>query len=109
MPINSGDKGKRGERMFAHFLKRMGWDARRGQQHRGGDDSPDVIHSVQCSNGTPVHFEVKFTEALRIREAILQAVEDAGEDKVPVVAWKRNRGPWMAILPMKDFLDIVGQ
>jgi hypothetical protein len=49
------NKGKRGERMHAKVLRTLGvTDARRGVQHAGGPDSPDVI-------GIPgTHAEVKY-------------------------------------------------
>lgn len=99
--VNSSDKGKRGERMFARFLRRYGYDARRGKQFSGGDDSPDVVHSVPG-----IHFEVKFTEALRISEALTQAWDDCG-DRVPVIAWKKKRHGWVAILPMDDLMKLI--
>lgn len=42
-PINSRAKGKRGELQLAHKLTELGYPAERGQQRKGGEDSPDVI------------------------------------------------------------------
>lgn len=100
--MNSRDKGKRRELDFSHYLEARGIEARRGQQRAGGTDSPDVVHSLPG-----LHFEVKGTETLRLNDARAQARRDAGA-KVPVVAWKRNRDEWVAILPMDDFLNILG-
>ena len=99
--MNSRAKGKRGELEFAHYLEAHGYEARRGQQHRGGVDAPDVIHSVPGA-----HFEVKRVETLRLQEAIDQAAEDAG-DLVPVVAHKKNRGRWYATLPMDELIRML--
>ena len=99
--VNSRRKGKRGELEFAHYLEAHGIEARRGQQHRGGGDAPDVIHSIDG-----VHFEVKRVETLRLQEAIDQAAADAG-DLVPVVAHKRNRGRWYATLPMDELIRML--
>jgi len=101
--VNSSDKGKRGEREFAAFLREHGWEARRGQQFAGGDDSPDVISSVPG-----IHFEVKRVERLNIHAANDQAEEDAG-DLVPVVAHRRSRDIWYATLPMKDLLQLIAK
>jgi Holliday junction resolvase len=98
---NSRAKGARGEREFAEFLRERGYEARRGQQFSGGDDSPDVVHNVEG-----IHFEVKRTETLRLMDATQQAREDCG-DKVPVVAWKRNRGDWYAVLTCHDLLALL--
>jgi len=93
--MNSRDKGKRGEREWAEFLRSLGFaDARRGQQHRGGPDSPDVT-------GVPgIHFEVKRTEALRLRDAMEQAATDCGE-ALPAVAHRRNRDEWLVTIPAR--------
>ncbi len=99
---NSIEKGKRGEREFAKMLREWGFKARRGQQFSGDEDSPDVIHNIPN-----IHFEVKRTETLRLDDAMKQAYADAGPKQVPVVAFKRNRGKWVAILPMDNFLATV--
>ena len=101
MPINSKDKGARGERMFAAVLREHGWDARRGQQFSGSPDSPDVL-------GLPGHhIEVKFTEKLRIYDAVKQSTKDASLLEIPLVAFKSNGRPWLAILDMEDYLLLV--
>ncbi len=99
--INSRDKGARGEREFAEYLRSKGWEAKRGQQHAGGTDSPDVIHNVP-----DVHFEIKRVETLQIHAAMAQAKRDCG-DKVPVVAHKRNRGEWLVTLSADDWLEVL--
>ncbi len=96
--INSRDKGARGEREFAEYLRSKGWEAKRGQQHAGGTDSPDVIHNVP-----DVHFEIKRVETLQIHAAMAQAKRDCG-DKVPVVAHKRNRGEWLVTMSADEYL-----
>lgn len=100
---NSRDKGARGERAFAAYLRDHGWHkARRGVQHSGGPDSPDV------AEGPPgFHWEVKRVEKLRLWDALSQAIHDSGENDVPVVAFKRNRYGWVAILRMDDFLEVI--
>ena len=93
--MNSCQKGKRGEREFAAFLRERGFEARRGQQFSGGDESPDVIHSVPG-----VHFEVKRTEALSLYKALGQAADDCKRVlKIPVVAHRRNKCDWVGYPP----------
>lgn len=98
--MNSREKGARGEREFASYLRENGFTARRGQQHSGSPDSPDVVSDL------PVHWEVKRREKLSVYKALDQAVGDAGES-TPVVAHRRNQREWVAILRMEDFLDIM--
>ena len=97
--MNSRDKGKRGEREWAAFLREHFdcKDARRGVQYSGGTDSPDVV------NGIPgTHAEVKRTERLQLHKAMAQAIADAGSGAVPYVASKRNRDDWLVTLRASD-------
>ena len=95
-------KGAVGERELAALLTASGFDARRGQQHRGGGDSPDVI----VPSLPAIHFEAKRTERLSLYTAIAQARQDAG-GKLPIVAHRRNHCEWLAILPLVDLLSIL--
>jgi Holliday junction resolvase len=97
--INSREKGCRGEREFADFLRTHGIEARRGQQFAGGGDSPDVR-----SNLKGVHLEIKRVEAGNIYKWLEQAEGDAG-DKIPIVAHRRNDQDWIIILRADDFLN----
>lgn len=106
----SRDKGKVGEREVANILKDHGYEARRGVQYQGGPGSPDVV-------GLPgVHIEVKRTERLKLWEAVQQAHEERRCDyelgsgqvytEMPVVLHRTNNKPWVAILPLEDFLSL---
>ena len=99
--INSRQKGARGEREFAELLRARGHEAKRGQQFKGGDESPDVISSL------PIHFEVKRVENFSVYDSLRQAVRDANGKKVPVVAHRRNGRKWVAVMLMDDLLDLV--
>lgn len=103
MAKNSRAKGCRGELEFAKVLADRKLSARRGQQFSGGTDSPDVI----CTSLTDIHFEVKRVEAGNLYIWLAQAIRDAGEKKVPIVAHRRNKQDWVAILPMDDLLDLL--
>ena len=100
MPINSKQKGKRGELEAVRFLKSLGFtDARRTAQYCGADGDGDVV----CPDTLPdVHFEVKFgyppttldvgTSALM--DACKQAIRDGG-GKPWVVLWRpKHRTVW---------------
>lgn len=102
MSATERNKGKRGEREIARLLTDHGHPARRGVQYSGGPDSPDVI----CES-LPFHFEVKRTERLRLHKAMQQAIDDAKPGSVPVVAYRRNGGEWMAILRLTDLLEVM--
>lgn len=100
--MNSRNKGKVGELELAAFLREHGYeDARRGQQFKGGGESPDVT-------GVPgVHFECKRVEQGNLYTWMAQARRDAAPGNTPVVAHRRNRSEWVAILGLDDFLLIL--
>lgn len=99
MGKTSRDKGKRGEREVASFLREYGYDARRGVQYRGGKDSPDVV-------GLPgIHIEVKRTERFHLWDAMAQAKHDAG-DNLPTVFHRMNDCPWVVVMELKDWIEL---
>lgn len=95
------EKGKRGEREVVDLIKRYGFEARRGQQFKGGADSPDVVHDIPH-----VFVEVKYREKFSLYPALEQAREEAGGD-VPVVFHRRSGKPWVAIMDARDFLKAM--
>ena len=104
MGVNSNRKGKRGELEAAAEIERLFQvDACRGRQYCGSDDSPDIRTAIE-----KVHFEIKRVEALRLHEALEQAIADAGEN-IPVVLHKANRKPWLAIVRLDDLPQLAVQ
>lgn len=116
MPINSRTKGAAGEREFAVLLRERGYrSAKRGQQFRGGGDSPDVV-GIEG-----VHFEVKRSERFNLYDAVNQARRDADGHALrwggvrPVVAHRCNatrktgdcRGEWLFVLGAEDFFALL--
>lgn len=99
--MNSNRKGKVYEREIARFLKGLGYDARRGQQHKGGADSPDVV-------GLPgFHIEAKRTEHLRLYEALNQSIRDCGEGEKPIVIYRKNGEKSVVIMLLDDFMEVI--
>jgi len=103
MPINSRQKGARGEREWRDQLRNEGFDARRGQQFSGGADSPDVI----CDSLPGIHWEVKRVERGNPYDWMQQAKRDAGDSKMPVVAHKRNGEDWLCVISANDFFQLI--
>lgn len=94
------EKGKRGEREIANFLKSHGYDARRGQQYCGANGDADVI-------GLPgIHVECKWVERLNIREAMEQSRGDASTEEMPTVFHKKNRQPWLVTMDLEDWIKL---
>ena len=102
--INSRTKGKCGELELVNFLKERGIPAARGQQFKGGGDSPDVVAGGILQN---FHIEVKRVQAGNPYNWMEQACTDADLCKIPVVAHRKNNKPWLAILDMRDFINIM--
>ena len=100
--MNSCRKGKVGEREAAELLRSCGIAARRGQQHAGGEDSPDIVTELDC-----LHVEVKRTETLQLYPALDQAEHDASVFQIPVVLHRRNGKKWVAILAANVFLGLL--
>jgi len=99
--MNSKEKGARGEREFAKALSDvLGVKAYRSRQYKGSSDSPDVLTGL-----SGVHFEVKRVEKLRIKQAMAQAVKDAGEN-IPVVAFRSNRQKWILLVYLDDIYKL---
>ena len=98
--MNSKRKGSNAERELAAFLTAMGHPAHRNDQRfRGGYDNADVV----AEGLEQYHFEVKRTERLNLGEAMRQAEADCA-GKIPVVAHRRNRQPWLVTLRLDDWL-----
>ena len=98
---NSRRKGADGERELARKLASYGFDTRRGQQYRGGGDSPDVV-------GLPgVHVECKRVEHLQIERAMAQSRRDSeGTDDLPVVMHRRDREGWKVTMDLDGFMNL---
>lgn len=96
---NSRAKGKRGENQLAKVLRLYGYDTRRGQQFKGGPDSPDVI-------GLPgIHIECKRQEQIRIYDWMSQSRADSGED-IPVVMFRKNNCQWLVTMELSDWIEL---
>lgn len=102
--MNSRQKGKRGELEWSHWLTERGHPARRSQQYSGTAGTSDVT----CDSLGAFHLEVKRTERLALYPAMAQAERDAA-GKVPVVAYRANRGGWVVVMRAEDWLRLAGK
>lgn len=98
----SRDKGKRGELELVHRLRELGFpDVHRAQQYCGSASSADVL-------GLPgIHPECKRTEALRIYDAMAQAIQDSeGTTDLPAVFHRRSKMPWLVVMRIEDWVEL---
>jgi len=103
MSINSQKKGARYEREVAEILRGYGYEAKRGCQHAGGHDSPDVAcQDFAC------HIEAKYVEKLNIWNAFEQSERDAPASKPACVVHRKNHKKFSLItLRFSDFLELI--
>lgn len=99
---NGNKKGKVGELEAAALLRKHGFEARRGQQYKGGGDSPDIIHNLEG-----FHIEVKRVEALSLYTALDQANADKKSSESALVLHRRNKRPWVVIMDAEAFLTLM--
>jgi Holliday junction resolvase len=99
---NSRQKGARGERLWADTLTNFGYPARRGQQFCGTGDSPDVV----CESLPFFHPEVKNTERLNLEDWLFKATQEA-DGRLPYVAHKKNRKPWLVTMYAEDWIALL--
>ncbi|ULH16003.1 hypothetical protein MF271_05050 [Deinococcus sp. KNUC1210] len=119
-PVNGRNEGASAERELANLLTSLGFEASRGQQQKGGADSPDVI----CEALSGFHIEAKFSKACKMHspatlaEWDAQAIRDAAGLRVPLVVhrWNGQRVWWVRVLlparrpvwlTLTDFLNDV--
>lgn len=87
-------KGKVGELEVAGLIREE-WKigAKRGVQHKGGPDSPDVEAKIPG-----VHIEVKRDERTTPWSALEQAEAEKPPSSIPVAFLRRNRKRWIVAL-----------
>lgn len=101
--VNGKKKGNRGELEVAKLFKQYGYtEARRSQQYCGDAGDADVI-------GVPgLHLEVKRRQASEMRKFIEQAERDCIEDSLPIVCYRDDRKPWVAVMRWDVFYKWLG-
>jgi hypothetical protein len=115
--INSRQKGAAAEREFAKLLRGFQHpdgtpvQARRGCQYSGAPASlgqaasEDVVHNIPGITIECKRVE-KFSTPM-VFSAIDQCRDICG-DNAPVVMWRPSRHGWVAIVPVTEFLTLLG-
>jgi Holliday junction resolvase len=100
---NSRDKGARGERELVRILRAAGWpNATRNTDGRYQAGRGDI------DNGPAnTHIECKRSERAAIWEWLAQAERDAGATRIPIVAFRRSRSAWYAVVPLDELLALI--
>lgn len=102
MPINSRQKGAKGERELANILKEYGYDTRRGQQFSGleGEDVVGLDY---------IHVECKRVERLNLEDAIIQAKRDTKKEQMPAVFHRKNKQKWLVTMELDDWIKLYNE
>lgn len=100
-PINSRQKGARGERELSSLLnEKYGYKTRRGQQYCGANGDPDVVGI------SGLHIECKRVEKLNIEKALTQAIDDARSGEIPAVFHRKDKDYWKVTVTLEDFMEL---
>lgn len=105
MPINSKHKGKAGELEFCKVMREYGYDLKRSVQYNGKAEKgqADVLGLDF------IHCEIKRVEKLNIGEAIEQAMRDSKNNQLPTVFHRKNRGRWLATMPLDSWIQLYNE
>lgn len=103
MSRSERDKGRKGEAEVAELYRS------RGLEVRGLEATGD--HLVICGElaGYVLHSEVKRQETARPWAWWEQASREAPANAVPVVNFRRNRSPWLAIVPAAFVAQVIAE
>ncbi len=107
MPINSQQKGKRGEREVAKMInKALGCNVRRTPGSGGLGFKGDIIDINPDSPVFKFHFEIKNQKNITIPAWIKQAEGDCSSSKTPILVYK-HKGEWRMDCRFSDWLEEV--
>ncbi len=95
-------KGRRAEIELAAYLRERGYPGARPGAALNFGTQPDI------TGVDGLHIECKRHERLEVAKWYKQAVADAEQmqDGKPSVIYRQNRGQWMIVLSLSDFLEL---
>ena len=96
------DKGAAGEREVAAIFRAHGFDCDRVPNSGGLRLKGDLYGEL------PVHVEVKRQERAQVWAWWEQAAEEAGAGW-PVLAFRRNRSEWLAVVRLVDLVGLLAK
>ena len=99
----SRDKGASGELEVVHLLQDACWPKAR----RTHDGREQALRGDIANGPAGVHLEVKRAETARIWEWWQQAQGDLTVGYMPVVAFRRSRSPWLALVEFDELLPLL--
>jgi Holliday junction resolvase len=103
MALAERRKGATGEREVVDILKAAGWPYAR----RTHDGREQALRGDIALGPEGVHLECKRTEKASVWAWWGQASSDAGVAAIPVVAFRRSRSPWLALIELDELLPLL--
>lgn len=100
----SREKGARGEREVASVFRDAGLPDVVRTPNSGGLHIPGDLVGVDG-----LHVEVKRAERLDIPAWLQQARADCPEGSTPVLAFRRSREEWQAVVPLGWLAELISQ
>jgi hypothetical protein len=94
-------KGVAGELEVRDVFRARGFDCDRTPNSGGLRLKGDLLGTV------PAHLEVKRQEVARPWLWFAQAVADAPAGVLPIVAFRRSRSPWLAIIGLAELAELM--
>lgn len=95
-------KGSRGELALLQVLHRHGWTTARRNWQSGGQGGGDIVEGIPG-----VSIECKNAESVRIWDWWAQTKAAAKPTDMPLLAFKRSRSEWLAVVPLEDLLELI--
>ena len=97
---SSQAKGRRGEIELAQYLRAHGFPTAQPGAALNYGTQPDI------TGVDGLHIECKRHEKLEVNKWYTQAVTDSErmKDGAPVVMFRQNRGQWMVVISLSDFI-----
>jgi hypothetical protein len=103
MPRRERDKGRKGEREVAAIYEAVALEV------RGLEGSGDHLIVRAGGGGLTIHSEVKRHETARVWAWWEQASAEAPAGTIPVVHFRRNRSPWLAMIEVHHLAALLAE
>ena len=102
MGARERERGARGEREVVQLVREHGWPgAERSSNGRAQVGRGDIALGPEFTS-----IDVKFCEKTEPWKWWRQAERDA-DGRMPVVAFRRSRSPWLAIVELDELLELL--
>ena len=103
-------KGRRLQNLVRDLLKKAFPSLREDdiKSQTMGMCGEDIVFSPAAKDIIPYSFECKNQERLQLWASLKQA-DDNSEDRIPVLIIKRNRTNPFAVIPLDNFIELIGE